>query len=176
MTTGVAIQNPFTLFYAAQTMDWNEYIGHQFWNKNFTSDPGITNATSLKTIYSPSPSRYVEPKSAAFTGFTSTGGNTSTASQYNVSGSYNHGWNFYTDGWKTGGTIFFVALGYRDTYKNTSGTGNLFSVRNECYYWTNSSALNPDFGGRSFGANAALIYPQAAGITSYAFPIRPVKE
>jgi len=110
--TNTAIQNPFT-FYTVSNNDWSSTHNYDYWNKNFTSDPGITNAAIAKTIYSPSPSGYVEPKTAAFTGFTLTGGNTTNGDQYNVSGSFNKGWNFYTNGWKTGGTIFFPALGWR---------------------------------------------------------------
>ena len=66
----------------------------------------VNNEPTLKTIYAPDPSGFVEPKTAAYTGFYYSGG-------FNVSGNYNKGWNFYTKGWKTGGTIFFPALGWR---------------------------------------------------------------
>ena len=82
----------------------------------------VNNEETIKNIYSPSPSGFVEPKTAAFTGFTSTGGNTSNSSQFNVSGSYNRGWHFYTNGWKAGGTIFFDSFGFRYLYSGTYGT------------------------------------------------------
>ena len=73
--TSIAIQFPFT-FYYVPTNDWSSTHSYQFWNKNFTTAVGINNEETIKTIYSPSPSGFVEPKTAAFTGFTSTGGNT----------------------------------------------------------------------------------------------------
>jgi hypothetical protein len=170
-STGQAIQAPFTFYYVRDD-DWNDSHSYQFWNKNFTSDPGITNAATAKTIYSPSPSGFVEPKTAAFTGFTSTGGNTTNSSQFNVSGSFTKGWNFYTNGWKTGNTIFFDALGYRDTYNGA--TGAVVLVGGEGHFWASgaSSASN----GRFLGFCSGYVNPQFAHIRSYGFSVRSVKE
>ena len=63
-----------------------------------------------KTIYSPSPTSYVEPRTAAFTGFTTNGGYTTSISDFNVNSSFNNGWNFYCQTNHQGGTIFFSAL------------------------------------------------------------------
>ena len=90
----------------------------------------MNNDAILKTIYSPSPSGYVEPKTAAFTGFTSSGGDATSYNQYNVNGNFDKGWNFYTSGWKTGGTLLFPAVGYRETWGNA--TGNLGYLGEEC--------------------------------------------
>ena len=167
--TATAIQNPFTFYYVSDN-DWNDSHSYQFWNKNFTSDPGITNAATAKTIYSPSPSGFVEPKTAAFTGFTSTGGNSTNSSQFNVSGSFTKGWNFCTNGWKTGNTIFFDALGYRDTYS----AGAVVVVGGGGYFWA-SGASSASIG-RGFGIYSGYVNPQHAGVRSYGFSIRSVKE
>ena len=90
ISTGGAIQAPF-IFYYVENNDWSESHNYDFWNKNFTGAVGMNNDATLKTIYSPSPSGFVEPKTAAFTGFTSTGGNTTNRGQFNVSGSFNKG-------------------------------------------------------------------------------------
>ena len=74
----------------------------ELWNRGNTLTTNNNN-TVHKTIYDPAPTGYVEPKPAAFTGFTGT----------NVSGGWSNGWNFYCQINKTGGTIFFPAFGYR---------------------------------------------------------------
>jgi len=164
-STGQAIQAPFTFYYVRDN-DWSDSHSYQFWNKNFTTAVGANNEVTLKTIYSPSPSGYVEPKTAAFTGFTSTGGNTHNSSQYNISGNYNRGWNFYTNGWKTGNTFFFAAIGFRDVYSGRSGTGAVdfdgedgsfwevgaSSISNGCVLNIGSGYVSPHNGNaRSFG-------------------------
>ena len=169
--TATAIQNPFT-FYYVNNNDWSSSHSYQFWNKNFTSDPGITNAATAKTIYSPSPSGYVEPKTTAFTGFTSAGGNTTNSSQFNVSGSFNQGFYFYTNGWKTGSTIFFDGLGYRDTYNGA--TGAVVSFGGEGTFWT--SGASSASVGRSLYFHSGLVNPQHAGFRSSGFSVRSVKE
>ena len=173
-STGQAIQAPFTFYYVRDN-DWSESHNWDYWNKNFTSDPGITNAATAKTIYSPSPSGFVEPKTAAFTGFTSTGANTNNSSQFNVSGSFTKGWNFYTNGWKTGSTIFFDALGLRDTYSGrSSGTGAVVRVGEEVHFWA-SGASSASFG-RLLDFGSGGVDPQIANARSYGFSVRPVKE
>ena len=169
--TATAIQNPFT-FYYVQDNDWSSSHSYQFWNKNFTSDPGITNAATAKTIYSPSPSGFVEPKTAAFTGFTSTGGNSTNSSQSNVSGSFTKGWNFYTNGWKTGSTIFFDAFGYRSTYNG--GTGAVVYVGEVGVFWSAGASSTSD--GRGLYFDSGYVYPQTTGNRSYGFSVRTVKE
>ena len=164
--TGTAIQNPFT-FYYVNNNDWSSSHSYQFWNKNFTSDPGITNAATAKTIYSPSPSGYVEPKTAAFTGFTSNGANTQDVALYNVSGPHNKGLSFYTNGWKTGTTLFFPALGHRDQ-------GSVINVGLGSAYWA-SGASSVSFG-RGFGFDMACVLPQHGDDRSYGFISWPVHE
>ena len=76
----------------------------------------------------------MEPKTAAFTGFTSSGNNSSNASEFNIAGNFLEGWNFYTNGWKSGSTIFFNAFGFRDTYGGRStGIGVIASVGDNGY-------------------------------------------
>ena len=163
-STGQAIQAPFT-FYYVRGNDWSSSHSYQFWNKNFTSDSGITNAATAKTIYSPSPSGFVEPKTAAFTGFTSTGGNTENSSQLNVSGSFNQGFFFYTNGWKTGSTVFFDALGNRDTYSGrSSGTGAVVFVGGEDGFWAS---------GASSASLGRLLYFRSGSV---GFSVRPAKD
>ena len=169
--TSTAIQNPFT-FYYVQDNDWSSSHSYQFWNKNFTSAVGVNNDATLKTIYSPSPSGFVEPKTAAFTGFTSTGTNTNNSSQFNVSGSFNQGFFFYTNGWKTGSTIFFDGLGYRDTYNGA--TGAVVYVGGVGVFW--ASGASSASGGRYLFFLSGVVYPQHADGRSYGISVRSVKE
>ena len=170
-STGQAIQAPFTFYYVRDN-DWSESHNWDYWNKNFTTAVDANNYTTLKTIYSPSPSGYVEPKTAAFTGFTSTGAYTNNSSQFNVSGIWNRGWNFYTNGWKTGSTIFFDALGYRDTYGGA--TGAVAYVGENGIYWS-AGAYSASYG-RDLDFGSGGVYPQDADTRSYGFSVRSVKE
>ena len=170
-STGQAIQAPFTFYYVRDN-DWSESHNWDYWNKNFTSAVGVNNDATLKTIYSPSPSGFVEPKTAAFTGFTSTGAYANNSSQFNVSGIWNRGWNFYTNGWKTGSTIFFDGLGFRDTYGGA--TGAVVQVGGAGHFWA-SGASSASIG-RGFGIYSGYVNPQHAGVRSYGFSVRSVKE
>ena len=118
VSTEGAIKQPFSYYCGGD--DWSLTHNSDYWNKNFTSYVTVNNEPTLKTIYAPDPSGFVEPKTAAYTGFHYPEG-------FNVSGNYNKGWNFYTNGWKTGGTIFFPALGWRQyngiTYSLLEGFG-----------------------------------------------------
>ena len=163
--TNISIQFPFTFY--CNYGDWNTIHSYQFWNMNFTTAVGINNEETIKTIYSPSPSGFVEPKTAAFTGFTSTGGNTGTYSQFNVNGGFDGGWNFYTSGWKTGELIFFPALWYRDE-------GGNISINNNGYYLTVGASSTTN--SRHLDMKKGSISPQDADIRSYGFSVMSVKE
>jgi hypothetical protein len=171
VATGVAIQNPFT-FYYVNNNDWSSSHSYQFWNKNFTNAVWENNEVTLKTIYSTSPSGFVEPKAAAFTGFTSTGSGTTNSSQFNISGSFNKGWNFYTNGWNVGGTIFFNAGGTRDV---TNSNGNILYVGERGKYWT-VGATSTSRAGRLANYSLYYIYPYDAYYRALGHNCWPVKE
>ena len=174
--TSTAIQNPFT-FYYVQDNDWNDSHNFQFWNKNFStdSDPGITNTATLKTVYDPSVSGFALPRTAAFTGFTLTGDNTYDSADFNVSGSFNQGYFFYTNGWKTGSTIFFDGLGYRDTYSGrSSGTGAVAYVGVVGSFWS-AGAYSASYG-RGLTFDSGYVNPQRWNYRSYGLTVRSVSE
>ena len=175
-STEQAIQAPFTFYYVRDN-DWNDSHNFQFWNKNFSTDnpPGITNTSTAKTIYDPSVSGFTLPKTAAFTGFTSTGGNTTNSSQFNVSGSFTKGWKFYVNDWRTGSTVFFDALGFRDSYSGrSSGTGTVMYVSESSGCWL-SGAYSAS-GGRCLDFGSSHVSPQGWDFRSYGYTVRPVKE
>jgi len=168
-TTGTAIQNPFTIYYM-KDKDWSDTHSYQFWSKSFTDDPGVTNATTLKTIYSPSPSGFAEPKTAAFTSFTSTGNNSSNQNQFNIKGGFNKGWNFYTNGWKTGDVFFIPCIGYR-----SHDNGKVLDTNASSDFWTNGAKTTSY--GRSLGINLLYnLFPQSYESRTYALPIIFTKE
>lgn len=96
----------------------------ELWNKGNTATT-LNNNSVNKTIYSPSPQNYSEPKSAAYTGFTIS----------NVSGSYNKGWNFYCQINNIGPTIFMAALGYR-----LYNSGGITNVGITGHYWSTGTS------------------------------------
>ena len=127
------------------------------------------------SIYDPAISSFVEPRTAAFTNFTSDCSNTIAVSQFNVSGVFNQGWNFYTLGWKTGSTVFFQALGFRDTHTNRSaGNGTVINVGFiGIYQVVGTSSLS---NGRDFFISSGYDYPQDISYRSYGCTCRPVSE
>ena len=175
-STGQAIKAPFT-FYYVQDNDWNDSHNFQFWNKNFStnSDAGITNTATLKTVYDPSVSGFALPRTAAFTGFTSSGDNTVNIDEFNVSGSFTKGWNFYVNGWRTGSTIFFHALGLRNTYSGSSGIGNVAFVSEMIgREWTSGTYSDSD--GRNFGFASKDMGPQHMSPRSRGYVVRSALE
>ena len=173
-STAQAIKAPFT-FYYVQDNDWSESHNWDYWNKNFTSAASVDNTITTKTIYDPSVSGFALPRTAAFTNFTSSGDNTSNSGQFNVSGSSNKGWNFYTNGWRTGSTVFFHALGFRDTYSGrSSGTGDVAYVGESGFFW--SAGAYSASSGRSLGFGSGGVGPQSREDRSYGFTVRSASE
>ena len=169
----MAIQTPFT-FYYVNNNSWSNAssLTYQYWNKNFTAAASVNNTATLKTIYSPSPSGFAEPQTAAFTGFTSTGGNVTNSSQFNVGGTWNKGWNYYTNGWKTGSTVFFAGLGYRTVHNGATGT--LAGNGKEGCFWTSGASTVTN--ARYIGFGTDYVAAQTADPHSYGFSVRSVKE
>ena len=112
-------------------------------------------------------SGFVLPKTAAFTGFTSTGVTSNNTNQINASGNFDIGWNFNTN---TGRTIFFAAKGCRDTYN--SGTGSLASSEREGNYWTVGAQSTSQ--GRYLVFTASYVNPQSLfyrGMGFFCYPV-----
>lgn len=65
----------------------NNYYAN-LWSANNTDYDFYENEV-VKTIYDPSPAGYKIPLNKAFTGFTTTGGQAHSSSQFNVSGAWN---------------------------------------------------------------------------------------
>ena len=174
VSTGQAVQDPFSFYYIRDN-DWSSSHNYDYWNKNFTSAASVSNTDVVKTIYDPSISSFCLPKTAAFTGFTSTGDNTTNGGQFNVSGSFTKGRNFYTNGWRTGSTVFFHAFGFRDTSNiRSTGTGVVTDVSEDAIYWS-SGAYSTSFG-RDLDFTPSYVGSQNVGSRAYGAMVRPSSE
>ena len=130
----------------------------ELWNKD-NKLMTVNNNTVHKTIYDPSPTGYVLPRSAAFTGFSTS----------NASG-WSNGWNFYCQLNKTGGTIFFPALGYRG-----SGYGAVAGVSSDGHYWSAGPSSTSAYA-RDLGFTSGSVLPQLEFNRAYGFSVYPVLE
>lgn len=133
VTTGEAIQHPLALYWI-DGGDWNTTVYNNLWDAVNIAKAlyDRSNHVSVKTIYDPCPVGYKVPEPEAFTGFTKDGLLQTSSANYNVSGSFNKGWNFYTKPNKQGATVFFGAWGYI----NWQGEFTEINTGKYCYYIT----------------------------------------
>ena len=158
------IKNPYAF-------NINVFMDHQYHNlwsaNNNVSDVNTTRP--VKTVYDPSPAGFCLPPSGAFTGFTTSGENTGSASEFNVDGAFDNGWNFFCDLNKTGETIFFPALGYRS---NVSGTPNYIGSLGS--YWPAVSHSGNT--GWYMEFSTSYVLPSNNNPRGQGFSVRSVKE
>ena len=129
----------------------------------------------VKTVYDPCPVGFKMPANNAFTGFTTTGLNSTSQSEMNVDGTddwqqwtNNFGHNFWTNSSKMA-TINFPASGLR-----SSRGGSLGNVGGGGYYWSavpysTNNGCNLDFG-------SGNVDPLNNNSRSYGFAVRAVSE
>ena len=184
-SVATTIQNPFTA-YIVSDGNWCSSMLFNLWDVNNTQADWIyTNVT--KTIYDPSPAGFKVPPGAAYTGFTKTGENSTTASQYNIKGSYDSGYWFYTkrnNSDTSVPTIFFPAYGARDSFaprESTTGRGQYFNIDYGHYHTAHLSQNGAAHG--HTGLSAMLFFgPSRVDPKMYncdvAYPcsIRPIEE
>ena len=104
--------------------DWCITHYNNLWSANNTSDIESKNFDNniVKTIYDPSPVGFMVPPPDAFSSFTNTTGDTEKdPTHFNVKGVWDNGWDFYTQGWQTGPTLWFPAEGHRDIEDDNPG-------------------------------------------------------
>ena len=123
----------------------------------------------IKSVYDPSPVGYSLPASNAFTGFTTTGGNTSNPAEYNVNGGFDKGLLFYSKPDKQGGTIFFPASGYRFYY-----AGSLSHVPTNGFCWVAGPISRSH--GRYLDFSSGTVYPLYYTSRGFGFSVRPALE
>ena len=123
----------------------------------------------IKSVYDPCPVGYSVPASNAFTGFAITGDNTINSAEYNVKGTWDKGWYFYTKKNKQGDTVFFPACGDRYLYP-----GSLNDVSSYGYYWV-AGPYNGNYG-RYFRFSSGGVSPLYSTYRGYGYAVRPVQE
>ena len=151
-----------------QSQDYGDNTYANLWS----ADNNVYTANDenvIKTIYDPSPVGFKVPPSNAFTGFTTTGNNTSTSSEINGTwDSSLKGWNFYTDSSKNK-TIFFPASGFRDY-----SYGGALIVGSYGYCW--SAVPSIQYYARNLNFNSSFVNPLNNSSRACGFRVRSSQE
>ena len=177
MTIMNNIQNP-DKFYIYGSSVWTNYGYYNLWSADNTVTGGYNQGNDnpvVKTVYDPCPVGFKMPANNAFTGFTTTGLNSTSQSEVNVDGTdhwqqwiNNFGHNFWTNSSKTA-TINFPASGLR--YGND---GSLGSVGNFGFYWSAVPYYTDN--GCYLNFNSGYVNPLNNYTRSYGFAVRAVSE
>lgn len=105
----LGIQNPEKMN-GFQDMD-KRYCNLWSVNNNKTASLIDDDNEVVKTVYDPCPSSFHLPPSNVFTGFYKTGNSEKDVANFNIKGSFNHGWTFYGNPDGIGDTVYCPALG-----------------------------------------------------------------
>ena len=177
MTIVNNIQNP-DKFYIYGSSVYTNYGYYNLWSADNTVTGGYNQGNDnpvVKTVYDPCPVGFKMPANNAFTGFTTTGQNSSTQSELNVDGTSdwqqwtnNFGHNFWTNSSKTA-TINFPASGFRDDID-----GSLNFVGYLGYYWS-AVPLNT-LNGCNLYFSSGSVSPLNSTTRAYGFAVRVVSE
>ena len=172
-TIGTDIQNPTVHYYNSSTYGPCNTQYNNLWSAKNTKTNvayNVADEAVVKTVYDPCPAGFTVAPTNAYTGFTSTGQNSSTNTEWNVvSTTFNKGYTFYCGKNKTGGTIFFPAAGRRN-----SSSGALGSLAAYGYYW--AAVPYSATGGRYLGFSSSYVGPLNSTNRAYGYSVRPVQE
>ena len=162
------IQHPGTIYTWGST--WLDgYNQYNLWSMENTTT-GFNDNAVVKTIYDPCPAGFHMPASNAFTGFTTTGENTETKSQFNINGEWESGFHFNNKISSPDATVYFPASGYRN-----SKDGSLFGMGNFGYY--RSAVPSNDAGyGYYLRFSPSEVLPKKNDLRSDVFSVRPVRD
>ena len=171
------IQNP-DKFYIYGSSLWTNYGYYNLWSADNTVTGGYNIGNDnpvVKTVYDPCPVGFKMPANNAFTGFTTTGQNSSTQSELNVDGTSdwqtfqnNFGHNFWTNSSKTA-TINFPASGLRS---NNDGSLSLVGIVG--FFW--SAVPGNTVIGCYLDFYSGVVYPLDNSPRTYGFAVRAVSE
>ena len=171
-------------FYISGSNWWNNYGYYNLWSADniVTGTYNVGNDNPVvKTVYDPCPVGFKMPANNAFTGFTTTGQNSSTQSELNVDGTdhwqqwtNNFGHNFWTNSSKTA-TIYFPASGYRN-----NDDGSLGNVGTHGRYWSavpnkTSYGCNLSFG-YYYNTDPGYLYPLYSNLRTCGLAVQAVEE
>ena len=161
-----SIQNPGTLYiWGSSWLDG--YNQRNLWSMENTTI-GLNDNRVVKTIYDPCPAGFHMPASNAFTGFTTNGQNNGPM---NVSGAWEHGWNFNNKITSPDATVYFPASGYRN-----SENGSLFGVGYFGYYRSAVPSNDVGYGYYLRFIFSSEVSPQQSDLRSDVFSVRPVRD
>ena len=166
------IQHP-DKFYTWGNNWYDNYGYYNLWSADNTVIGSYNHGNDnpvIKTVYDPCPVGFKMPANNAFTGFTTTGLNSTSQSEMNVDGTddwqqwtNNFGHNFWTNSSKTA-TINFPTSGFRDpNVGSLSGVGSLglywsavpYNTGNGCFLYFGSDVVYPLYNGASAHGHAA---------------------
>lgn len=177
MTIMNNIQNPDKFYIFGPTM-YTNYGYYNLWSADNTVTGGYNIGNDnpvVKTVYDPSPVGFKMPANNAFTGFTTTGLNSTSQSEMNVDGTddwqqwtNNFGHNFWTNSSKTA-TINFPASGLRYYID-----GSLDNVGDFGYYW--SAVPYSTYNGCNLYFFSGYVGPLYNYTRTYGFAVRAVSE
>ena len=135
----IAIGSPrYFINHFKYTYYYNLWDSFNTYNDNFGTVNSAKYEAVAKSVYDPCPPGFCIPPNGAFTGFTKTGNNSNTTTEFNVEGGFNKGRKFYTVPYGQPGdnTILFHASGY--------STYSLYQVFMHGCYWS-SVPKDPKF-------------------------------
>ena len=168
------IQHPGTIYNWGST--WLDgYNQYNLWSMENTTT-GFNDNAVVKTIYDPCPAGFHMPASNAFTGFTTTGENTETKSQFNINGEWESGFHFNNKISSPDATVYFPASGYRN-----SVDGSLFLVGYFGYYRSAVPSNDAGYGCYLRFYFSSEVYPKEVlpkknDLRSDVFSVRPVRD
>ena len=177
MTIVNNIQNP-DKFYIYGSSVWTNYGYYNLWSADNTVTGGYNQGNDnpvVKTVYDPCPVGFKMPANNAFTGFTTTGQNSTSQSEMNVDGTddwqqwtNNFGHNFWTNSSKTA-TINFPASGYRVINDGSLSSGGISGC-----YWAAVPSITSSGCNLNFYSGGVL--PLNGDTRAFGFAVRAVSE
>lgn len=167
-----SIQKPFNYFtlYENTYNKWNTLNTFcNFWDANANSMGAYDNLASVvKTVYDPCPAGFTLPVGNTFTGFTTTGDNSTNVAEFNIIGGHENGWKFKANAADVVGHHFNASGGI--AYWNVS---ILFTGVNS-NYWT--SATTDAVYQRQLRTNISGVYVKDDAYAVYGQSVRPIRE
>ena len=177
MTIVNNIQNPDKFYIYGSSM-YTNYGYYNLWSADNTVTGSYNQGNDnpvVKTVYDPCPVGFKMPANNAFTGFTTTGLNSTSQSEMNVDGTddwqqwtNNFGHNFWTNSSKKA-TINFPASGLRNF-----NDGSLNIVGNFGYFW--SAVPGNSYNGCDLSFGSGGVSPLGLNARTYGFAVRAVSE
>ena len=160
LTIGETISNPFIIHSTSvgtSTTTWLDKHNDYLWSDE------------SKTIYDPCPVGYKVASNVIWSGFTFTGEESEDVSEFNVSGTYDKGWNFYVDESKST-TAWYPAPHYYDW------PGMYIDGNSQCIAWASNFHSAAETHQYNLLASSSKIDPCSKTGCAQGFPVRCMKD